>query len=85
MYAEVLTLGMNLLTAQLGLGELVGLSWDSGAVTTGAVTVPLLLAIAHAVHKAVRPMLLNAGIPCVKDSVPSLKRLKCNGAFQCIA
>ncbi len=36
-----------------GLGEVVGLAWDSGAVTTGPVTVPLVLALGVGVASAV--------------------------------
>lgn len=50
----VATLAMNLITERVGLTQIIGLSYDCGAVTTGAVTVPLILAIAGSVNKTVR-------------------------------
>ena len=48
-----LMLGVSVLFARdPKLAEVVGLAWDSGAVTTGAVTVPLILALGIGVSRA---------------------------------
>lgn len=48
-----LILGMSVYAYyQVNLGQLIGLAWDCGAVTTGAVTVPLVLALGIGVSRA---------------------------------
>ena len=44
--------GMSLWAQNIGLASIVGLAWDSGAVTTGPVTVPLVLALGIGVCRA---------------------------------
>lgn len=39
------TIGSTILAEAIGLSEIVGLAWDAGAVTTGAVTVPIILGL----------------------------------------
>jgi hypothetical protein len=39
------TVGLTVVADQMGLTEIVGLAWDAGAVTTGAVTVPIILGL----------------------------------------
>ena len=43
---------MSLWAHQIGLSNIIGLAWDSGAVTTGPVTVPLILALGIGVCRA---------------------------------
>lgn len=57
------------------LSAIVGLAWDSGAVTTGAVTVPLVLALGVGVSRASgtnRPGASGFGIVTLASAVPIL-------------
>ncbi len=57
------------------LSSIVGLAWDSGAVTTGAVTVPLVLALGVGVSRASgtdRPGASGFGIVTLASAVPIL-------------
>jgi hypothetical protein len=51
--ALALALGLSLLCAQMpDLGDVLSLAWDCGAVTTGPVTVPLVLALGMGVARS---------------------------------
>ena len=56
----LVVLTLTILVQRSDVSEITGLAWDSGAVTTGCVTVPLVLALGIGILTSVRTKAVSA-------------------------